>query len=190
MGDVRKGPNLPVAGRGWECPGSALNRRYSGGRRTRKIAPNRPFAVAKAGRRPSARAAASGIKPEARSKPDAAPQQQQGERQAGPSRLASSRIVRAGCIRAKCVRSYMGDGDCLAPPVGKFFPARRRAACECSGLAACSDPAGSQIGSRGLSHGADGRKVQQKRAAVAALNRVQWCPTLGRSSRRPRCLGS
>ena len=189
MGDVRKGPNLPVAGRGWECPGSALNRRYSGGRRTRKIAPNRPFAVAKAGRRPSARAAASGIKPEARSKPDAAPQQQQGERQAGPSRLASSRIVRAGCIRAKCVRSYMGDGDCSAPPVGKFFPGPPSSHMRMFGTG-CMLPEGSQIGSCGLSHGADGRKVPQKRAAVAALNLVRWCPTLGRSSRRPRCRGS
>jgi hypothetical protein len=49
-----------------------------------------------------------------------------------------------------------------APRVGKFPPARRAAARDCSGLAGCADPAGSRIGSRGQTHGADGRKVPQK----------------------------
>ena len=81
-----------------------------------------------------------------RHRPNAPPQQAARRTPCG-TLGASSGTARTACIRAKCVRSSIGDGDRLGPhPLESFSLARRRAACS-----------------------ADGRKVPQKRAAVAAL---------------------
>ena len=81
-----------------------------------------------------------------RHRPNALPQQAARRTPCG-TLGASSGTARTACIRAKCVRSSIGDGDRLGPhPLESFSLARHRAACS-----------------------ADGRKVPQKRAAVAAL---------------------